>query len=208
MEAVLEIDIYKDKHKQLEYCLNICDWEESELAEQQPGFLRGFISIRLCREGGTLQRPGFSSFENSTCRTAAPLNLQRYPQHSAGQGATTCAKMVWTIWVPIPRIYVARDHRKLLAGLQAPYCLLSLTPTSRGQHSHSSLARHKERHEANQHPEEPAYGSCITRTDTGQGQSSGLSVVACSSAHVQTPTPSFAPLNTSTAFTESLQQRG
>lgn len=65
--------------------------------------------------------------------------------------------MAWTAWVPIPRVYVKRNHRKLLAELlQPPTVLLFLIPTSTGQRSRSSLARRKERHKANQHPKEPA----------------------------------------------------
>lgn len=106
--------------------------------------------------------------------------------------------MLWTAWVPIPRIYVKRNHRKLLAELLQPLTvLLFLIPTSRGQHSRSSLARCKERHKANQHPKEPACRSCATSTVASQrqSQSSGLSVVYCSSARTQTSTPSRDPLN-------------
>ena len=106
--------------------------------------------------------------------------------------------MVWTVWVPAPGIHVMKNHRKLLAWfLQLLTVLLFLKPTSSGQCSHSSLAQRKERHEANQHPKKPACCSCVTSAVTGQPQnwSSGLSVVYCSSAHSQTSTPSFAPLN-------------
>lgn len=115
---------------------------------------------------------------------------------STGQGAKTCAKMIWTIWVPIPRIYVKRNHRKLLAGLlqfpPLPPALLFLTPTSRGQRSRNSLAPHKERHKTNQHPKDLMSWAWSQANDS---QTSGLSTIYCSSAHIQISTPSFTPLN-------------